>query len=172
MGGGQDWAHNIYRQPERMGEIPAEAYRMQPDIYSLGVCLLEIGLWEPLVKYSHASPNDGGGDRSAEPTPSYGRVCHDFVTTKRPWIFFKSHLVALAWAELPRRMGDPYTAVVVTCLNCLDGDSEYFGEDEAEEDAALPAAAVAAAVAADKDGIIVGVRFIEAVFGQLSQIVL
>ncbi|KAK4031553.1 hypothetical protein C8A01DRAFT_51409 [Parachaetomium inaequale] len=60
--GDQDWAHNIYRHPERMGEFPAEAYTMQHDIYSLGVCLLEIGLWEPLVEYVYRS----GGDAEPE----------------------------------------------------------------------------------------------------------
>ena len=39
--GDQDWVHNIYRHPERMGQFPAEAYKMQHDIYSFGVCLLE-----------------------------------------------------------------------------------------------------------------------------------
>ena len=146
--GDQDWAHNIYRHPERMGEFPAEAYKMQHDIYSLGVCLLEIGLWEPLVEYVYRS----GGDAE----PEYGRVCHEFVGTGKHWGYFKDYLVGLAKNELPRRMGDRYAEVVVTCLTCLDGDGD-FG-DQAE--------------VADDDGILVGVRFIETIFGQLKEIVL
>ncbi|KAH6635547.1 hypothetical protein B0J18DRAFT_407059 [Chaetomium sp. MPI-SDFR-AT-0129] len=145
--GDQDWEHNIYRHPERMGEFPAEEYRMQHDIYSLGVCLLEIGLWEPLVEYS--------GDET-EPTPKYGRVCRDFVEMGKPWVFLKEYLVGLAQNELPRRMGDRYTDVVVTCLTCLDRDGN-FGDQGG---------------AADADGILVGVRFIETIFGQLNEIVL
>jgi hypothetical protein len=46
------WDRNVYRHPLRQGDRPAEAYRMQHDIYSLGVCLLEIGLWESFVEYT------------------------------------------------------------------------------------------------------------------------
>jgi hypothetical protein len=146
MMGDQDWAHNIYRHPERMGEFPAEEYKMQHDIYSLGVCLLEIGLWEPLVEYS-----EDGGQTTAE----YGRVCRDFAGMGRPWVFFKEYLVGVAETELPARMGDRYAEVVVTCLTCLDRDG-YFG-DQGD--------------VADADGILVGVRFIETIFGQLNEIV-
>jgi hypothetical protein len=146
MLGDQDWAHNIYRHPERIGEFPAEEYKMQHDIYSLGVCLLEIGLWEPLVEYS-----EDGGQTTAE----YGRVCRDFAGTGRPWVFFKEYLVGVAETELPARMGDRYAEVVVTCLTCLDRDG-YFG-DQGD--------------VADADGILVGVRFIETIFGQLNEIV-
>jgi hypothetical protein len=144
MMGDQDWAHNIYRHPERMGEHPAEKYKMQHDIYSLGVCLLEIGLWEPLVEYSED-----------DQTPEYGRVCRDFADTEKAWVFFKEYLVGAAETELPRRMGDRYAEVVMTCLTCLDKDS-YFSDQEDVADAA---------------GILVGARFIEAIFGQLSEIV-
>ncbi|KAG7294543.1 hypothetical protein NEMBOFW57_004618 [Staphylotrichum longicolle] len=145
--GDGDWARNIYRHPDRMGEFPAEEYRMQHDIYSLGVCLLEIGLWEPLVEYA-------GWDDTSE--PEYGRVCRDFVGTNKPWVFFKDYLVELAERELPQRMGDRYAEVVVTCLTCLDRDGNFGDESEV----------------ADADGILVGVRFIETIFGQLKEIVL
>ena len=46
------WQKNIYRHPMRQGEAPEEAYTMQHDVYSLGVCLLEIGLWTSFVKYN------------------------------------------------------------------------------------------------------------------------
>ncbi|KAK4096804.1 hypothetical protein N658DRAFT_510889 [Parathielavia hyrcaniae] len=61
MMGDQDWEYNVYRQPKGMGEFPAEEYRMQHDIYSLGVCLLEVGMWEPLVEYS-------GGESGTHPS--------------------------------------------------------------------------------------------------------
>ena len=43
------WQRNLYRHPTRQGIRPIEDYRMQHDIYSLGVCLLEIGVWSSLV---------------------------------------------------------------------------------------------------------------------------
>lgn len=44
--GDPTWEKNLYRHPHRQGLVPEDAYTMQHDIYSLGVCLLEIGLWE------------------------------------------------------------------------------------------------------------------------------
>jgi len=38
------WEKNLYRHPHRQGLNPEDIYNMQHDIYSLGVCLLEIGL--------------------------------------------------------------------------------------------------------------------------------
>lgn len=37
------WHRNLYRHPMRQGRHPDEMYEMQHDIYSLGVCLLELG---------------------------------------------------------------------------------------------------------------------------------
>ncbi|RYP79592.1 hypothetical protein DL769_002902 [Monosporascus sp. CRB-8-3] len=145
--GDRDWAHNIYRHPERMGEFPAEQYRMQHDIYSLGVCLLEIGLWDPLVEYSN---NEGTS------TSEYGHLCRDFAARERPWVFFKEYLVGQAQKELPRRMGDRYADVVMTCLTCLDRDGNFGDQGDVS----------------DANGILVGVRFLETIFGQLNEIVL
>ncbi|KAL2130291.1 hypothetical protein VTI74DRAFT_6663 [Chaetomium olivicolor] len=147
MMGDQDWAHNIYRHPDRMGEYPAEEYKMQHDIYSLGVCLLEIGLWEPLVIYSSSGVN---------PTPEYSSLVRNFISTKKYWSLFKDYLVVLAQTELPRRMGNRYTDVVITCLTSLDPDGEFGEQGDIS----------------DTNGILVGVRFIEAIFEQLNEIVL
>ncbi|KAI1324110.1 hypothetical protein F5Y16DRAFT_402762 [Xylariaceae sp. FL0255] len=49
--GDDHWEKNLYRRPERQGKSLATDYEMRHDIYSLGVCLLEIGLWEGFVDY-------------------------------------------------------------------------------------------------------------------------
>ena len=43
------WQRNLYRYPTRQGMRPGDDYSMQHDIYSLGVCLLEVGLWSSFV---------------------------------------------------------------------------------------------------------------------------
>ncbi|KAL1980951.1 hypothetical protein VTN96DRAFT_3291 [Rasamsonia emersonii] len=43
---------NFYRHPHRQGLVAQESYNVCHDIYSLGVCLLEIGLWTSFVRYS------------------------------------------------------------------------------------------------------------------------
>lgn len=42
---------NFYRHPNRQGESPKDIYVMQHDIYSLGICLLEIGLVAPAEEW-------------------------------------------------------------------------------------------------------------------------
>jgi serine/threonine protein kinase len=45
------WYKDMYRHPTRQGVEPVSEPLMQHDIYSLGVCLLEIGLWAPFVHW-------------------------------------------------------------------------------------------------------------------------
>jgi serine/threonine protein kinase len=46
-----DWAKNLYRHPQRQGTLwPEDLFKMQHDVYSLGMCLLEIGLWSSFVR--------------------------------------------------------------------------------------------------------------------------
>ncbi|SMQ44880.1 unnamed protein product [Zymoseptoria tritici ST99CH_3D7] len=67
----------------------------------------------------------------------------------------KWHLVGLAKDKLRSVLGDMYKEVVVSCLTCLDGDSDDYGELVDEEDA---------------DGVGVGVRFIQKVLLKLNEI--
>jgi hypothetical protein len=113
---------------------------MQHEIYSLGVCLLEIGLWQSLTVFE-----------DDEEVPSHELEGLIRISKARgladPWVC-KESLVQIAHRKLPSRMGDKYTAVVVNCLTCLDEDNIDFGDQSEFE---------------DKDGILVGVRFIEKV---------
>ncbi|KAK3646849.1 hypothetical protein LTR56_008337 [Elasticomyces elasticus] len=133
------WEKNIYRHPDRQGLRPEEMYTMQHDIYSLGVCLLEIGIWDSFVSYTQ-------GD--AVPTPTGALRLHlgdpEFSTP----LLMKDHLVALAKSKLPESIREIYGKVVVNCLTCLDKDNPDFG-DESEFQ--------------DSDGVLVGVRYIEKV---------
>lgn len=44
-----EWQIKVYRHPSQQCKHPETAYNFGHDIYALGVCLLEIGLWNPLV---------------------------------------------------------------------------------------------------------------------------
>ena len=61
---------------------------------------------------------------------------------------FKERLVAIAEAQLPERMGNVYTNVVISCLTCRDPQNQGFGDESDFK---------------DSDGILVGVRYIEKV---------
>lgn len=48
--GDLEWERNLYRHPVRQGLWSEEAFIMQHDIYSLGVCLIEIALWQSFIQ--------------------------------------------------------------------------------------------------------------------------
>jgi hypothetical protein len=133
------WERNLYRHPRRQGQNPQDDYIMQHDIYSLGICLLELGLWSSFVSY-------GEGGINAHPAPALGVPAESSKT--QVTAVTKDHLVSVARKLLPRKMGNNYTEIVETCLTCLDDNNADFG-DEHEF--------------LDQDGIRVGVRYIEKV---------
>ena len=137
--GDDDWEKNLYRHPSRQGCMPEEEYCMQHDIYSLGVCLLEIGLWASFVTYDESGEN-------TRPSAALGLSSEG---TELHWPrSLKEHLVAVARLQLSRCMGPKYAEVVETCLTCLDPDNANFGDEQE---------------LLDEDGILVGVRYIEKV---------
>lgn len=137
--GDSTWEKNLYRHPHRQGLHPEEVYTMQHDIYSLGVCLLEIGLWESFVSY-------GGSATAPLPATALG-VASDGPEFKQP-ARMKTRLTDLAKHDLPKRMGDRYARVVINCITCLDQDNADFGDQSEFE---------------DLDGVLVGVKYIEKV---------
>ena len=140
------WEKNLYRHPQRQGNN-IEYFVMQHDIYSLGVCLLEIGLWESFVVYD-------GAEGAARPSPALG-LAEDLAELKDP-IMLKDHLVELSQSTRVRaKMGTKYSEVVETCLTCLDPDNDNFGDEKAFR---------------DEDGIEVGARYIDKVLGVLNGI--
>jgi hypothetical protein len=138
--GTASWQKDLYHHPTRQGLVPEEAFMMQHDIYSLGVCLLELGLWQSLID---TQPNQPDRPSEALRLPSADRTA-----AVPQWNSgeMKEHLVDLAQKDLPQRMGTKYAEVVVTCLTCLDRGNLDFGDEEEFQ---------------DEDGIVVGVRFIE-----------
>jgi hypothetical protein len=157
LAGDRAWHRNLYRHPERQGSFVTERYVMQHDIYSLGVCLLELGLWRSFVWYPGS--NDGSG---AAPVPSLALGMSlsdiDFPQGRSATpLKLKEHLVVKARNELPPRLGDIYTDIVVACLTCMDPGNETFGNEQE---------------LMDEDGILIGVKFVEAVLLRIADIVI
>lgn len=138
MGGDISWDRNVYRHPNRQGMDPSEKYTMQHDIYSLGVCLLEIGLWESFVEYTNEAEFYG------PPQAKFGQFYYNFrnwSSRKDERVSFsalafrlKDYLVKQAHTRLSQRMGDRYAQIVVSCLTCLDDDNEDFGSGVESDD--------------------------------------
>ncbi|KAM5358782.1 hypothetical protein ACJZ2D_014990 [Fusarium nematophilum] len=147
---------NLYRHPSRQGACPREDYVMQHDIYSLGVCLLEIGLWGSFIAYNPR----GGQDAECLPTNlllgsvpgamDQGDIGPYLLTRGQERLLF------LARSCLPEVMGTKYAEIVETCLTCLDEGNGDFGDARDFE---------------DEDGIRVGVRYIEKILLRLNTLI-
>lgn len=142
--GDADWGRNLYRHPKRQGILPEDLYIMQHDIYSLGVCLLEIGVWTSFIVPSK-------GTDVAIPSVLLN-IDQELSKTRdkvKAAFDLKRQLIDLAKEALPSQMGQNYTHIVISCLTCLDaGESNVFGSESDLQ---------------DEDGIIVGVHYIEKV---------
>jgi serine/threonine protein kinase len=102
-----DWRNEIYRHPERqaaeLGIDPEAYYKPYHDVYSLGVVLLELGLWERLdatyeAKLKRAAPN-----------------------------LRKGQLIDLANRHLPLKVGSTFAGIV---RGCLEVDHEMDRSEE------------------------------------------
>jgi hypothetical protein len=143
---------NLYRHLTRQGFHPRDEYEMRHDIYILGVCLLEIGLWSSFVEYDPTTARHSLSQVLVVPS-----VKGKEITSVPLRENAKDRFVTLARSTLPGRMGDRYTEIVETCLTCLDPGNLDFGDDKAFE---------------DEDGIIVGVRYVEKVLHRLSRLIM
>ncbi|KAF4494612.1 het-s domain containing protein [Fusarium agapanthi] len=110
---------SVYQHhPSRMSTSKVN-FIMQHDVYSLGVCHLEIGLWKSLVDYesgvaqvSNTLQATGGTSNHLEPEA------------------VKDKLISLSRNQLRALMGDIYSKVVETCLTSLDQGNTEFGNFE------------------------------------------
>ncbi|KAH6882021.1 hypothetical protein BKA58DRAFT_11998 [Alternaria rosae] len=93
---------NLYRHHDRFGR-PSSEYSNEHEIYSLGVVLLELGLWRTMAKVFA---------RRIEKFPIFGIV-------QQQDLFNRVHNATLDWAnstEIEREMGKSYAQVVLKCL--------------------------------------------------------
>jgi hypothetical protein len=100
------------------------------DVYSLGVCLLEIGLWESLLLPA---------SNSSDPWVLNVKAFHFLKFEEGDKQDFlrevQINLEETARYHLPRRMGQKYADVVIECLTGLEGSlgeegRGFLGEDE------------------------------------------
>ena len=103
-----------YRHPQRWGAVGEARFSMLHDIYSLGVILLEVGLWRSLLDWENPKNKLPSG------LSALLRGTDITSITSNPSIV-QSKLIETAKRQLPRAMGNRYTSVVVSCLSCVEG---------------------------------------------------
>ncbi|KAH7153546.1 hypothetical protein EDB81DRAFT_841724 [Dactylonectria macrodidyma] len=110
----EDWKRNIYLSPERQRLQRGDEFRMQHDIYSLGVVLIEIAYW--------ASFQDKGSTK-------LGHIVWKGSILRTPEDLKKTYL-GLATGAVSRLMGQKYADAVIACLTGLQSESGLSFEDE------------------------------------------
>ena len=125
------WWKGIYCHPKRQMEFAQEEYNMGHDIYSLGVCMLEVLNWKPLVVYNGARPEVSSAfSKQAENLGILGRnqinmrnrglKSESEMCTADPF-GVQEILQSLARNELPPVAGSRLSRLVVSCLSALEG---------------------------------------------------
>lgn len=94
-----DLGRNVYRHPDRQGSRPNVRFNKTHDLYSLGVVLLEIGVWQTAMSMRNAKLKQEGflSSRSVGPTQEI------FETKTKD--------------RLGHTMGPAYQKAVESCLN-------------------------------------------------------
>ncbi|RYP48279.1 hypothetical protein DL769_011220 [Monosporascus sp. CRB-8-3] len=109
-----DVEHDVYRHPLRHGLPTPERFTRTFDIYSLGVVLLEIGLWQT-AKEIYGELVSKKSAESAAPVHVTGNEIKEFFELK-------------AQTHLRHRMGPAYQEAVMICLNCGLDEFLYCNE--------------------------------------------
>ena len=104
--GENDWTRNIYRHPERQGLHLEQRYHLGHDLYSLGVCLLELGLWESMIMEQDGAP----------------ALCSRYCN-----IAVRMELVRPEEANVPKRTTKTAVTKEVFKVMCKDDLSELMG---------------------------------------------
>jgi hypothetical protein len=114
---------DYYQHPAKHADL-RRRYRHAYDVYSLGILLLEVGLWEKLENYEDSRSGNYEDSRSGSSDNSdYDEEDH---YERRRWIC-REYLDRLRWA-----CGDIYADVVLSCLMIDSSDDEVAKASERE----------------------------------------
>ncbi|KAF4472040.1 hypothetical protein FALBO_1054 [Fusarium albosuccineum] len=107
----------MYRHPDYQGEA-AQGYKIQYDIYSLGLVLLEIGIWAPLTSLFDSKRSKAPASGSAPPALPSGTKHFHSPEAK----LLRDRVTTTIRKDLPFRMGSAYAGATQWCIDY--GDKE------------------------------------------------
>ncbi|KAI1444833.1 hypothetical protein F5Y02DRAFT_427421 [Annulohypoxylon stygium] len=138
----------IYQHPNRQPQesMAKEGYNIGYDIYSMGVCMLELLVWDPLVRagdtqigapesrlsdaYQHEFKRLGYADNldlsSNEDfsNEAYIKLVTSLYTRKASEV--QNTLISMTKTYVPKRAGNRMANLIHQCLTCLDPESGPF----------------------------------------------
>ncbi|KXX75785.1 hypothetical protein MMYC01_207445 [Madurella mycetomatis] len=123
----------IYRHPSYQGEA-AEGYKVQYDIYAVGLVLVEIALWRPLKSFLEGKKSSSKTGATAKPGPSLleaqlgmsnkpasVELCEDMELFHEPHAMeLKKRVIDTVDSELAFRVGSVFYQAVKFCLEFAD----------------------------------------------------
>lgn len=141
--GDADWQHAIYQHPSRQLLQAESKYSIKHDCYSLGICMLEILLWKPLVVSSDPNAEDSPkqisehyqeraialGDQGV-PAKYRGNTR---AMTGKPSVV-RRVMTDLCRTEVPACAGNKLTEVIMRCLGCLDDATTSAVQTSSDDD--------------------------------------
>jgi hypothetical protein len=133
--GASGMVEDFYRHPKRQGIQPEQRYNFGHDIYSLGVCLLEIGLWDPFFT-SDSKVTLSALYRETAVQLGYVKDLNVDRVDQLTWpAIVPKVLLYLAEHIVPQRMGIAFSQFIISCLTCLEGgmgDPTCFRKNQPE----------------------------------------
>lgn len=134
--GEDDWTKNIYRHPQRQGLQLEKRYHMGHDLYSLGICLLELGLWEPLIAVENDQPPKMS-DRYCDMALRTERIDPRGVSVLKQLVkpaVVQEFMTSMAEHDLGQEMGKGYSQVVLACFQYVEalGATDKLGGDHSD----------------------------------------
>ncbi|KAL9004437.1 MAG: hypothetical protein Q9188_002736 [Gyalolechia gomerana] len=128
--GSDNWTEDFYRHPRRQGRQPEERYNMGHDIYSLGILLLEVCLWEPFVQPWRNPPVSQLYETRATDLNIISTTGSDVIDELTMPLNIYKVINNLAETEVAPRMGTPLATFIISCLQCLDGKVDGLREQD------------------------------------------
>ena len=125
----EDMRTGIYIHPRHNVAKERPPYDMEDDIYSLGVCLFEIGAWRSMFEWRFRS-STGKEGYTTSTTPDDRQWPFNFNVHPdvedgdgSPWYIRSQRMKKAAADILPTVMGNAYADVVLACLRFQDDRS-------------------------------------------------
>jgi hypothetical protein len=120
-----DWSENIYRHPSRQGPNHGEdKFNMLHDVYSLGVCLLEIAMWRSFIDVDAAGNKVNNVKACNLIEPGTSMLAKRLLSPMK----IQEKFIRDAKKRVPIALGERFSQVVLRCLKCVEtfaADAEH-----------------------------------------------
>lgn len=148
LSGETEWQRAIYQHPERQKQHVEAEYCMGHDVYSLGVCMLEILLWDPLVVTNELDPDEASISRAFKAIFEQYENVQKEQSVEEDWENLVDNpgavqrtMIQMCRSLVPGVAGMRLRDVVIECLTCLGGEADLgsfkFFQERDNKDTAL-----------------------------------